>query len=112
MMIREAIEFHFECLELDGDPVPVRSAWIEMTTIESRKYLVVYEQNPDDYVAYVPDFLPDYKATGNTVEEVRLKVQQAINAFLWAKKQKGEPMVVPSSWAEMMEIAHPSEVPA
>jgi predicted RNase H-like HicB family nuclease len=25
MMIREAIEFHFECLELDGDPVPVRS---------------------------------------------------------------------------------------
>ena len=110
LMIREAIEFHFECLELDGDPIPVPSAGIETTTIAGWEYIVVYEKDPDNYVAYVPDFLPQCEVTGCSISEVRQKVQWAIADYLVAKKLSGDPLPEPSARAETMEIAHPSEV--
>ena len=112
LMIREAIEFHFECLELDGDPIPVPSALIEETTIAGRKYIVVYEKDPDKCVAYVPDFLPECEVVGSSIKQVQQKVQRAVNNFLWAKKLNGELVPEPSAWAENMEIAHPSKVSA
>ena len=112
LMIREAIEFHFECLQLDGEPVPTCSAWTEMTTVAGRKYLVVYEKDADNYVAYVPDFLPECEVTGKAVEEVQSKVQRAITNFFSSKKMNRERLPDPSAWVETMEIPHPSEVRA
>ena len=111
-MIREAIEFHFECLRLDGEPVPTRSAWTETVTFAGKKYVVVYEKESSNFVAYVPDFLPGCEVTGSSVEEVQRKLHRTTITFYWQKKQSGEPMPEPSAWTETMEIPHPSEVTA
>ena len=112
LMIREAIEFHFECLQLDGEPVPECSAWTETVTFAGRKYTVVFEEDSDNFVAYVPDFLPECEATGSSAEEVQRNLRRTTMVFYWQKKQNGEPLPEPSAWAETMEIPHPSEVPA
>ena len=112
LMIREAIEFHFECLQQDGEPVPTRSAWTETVTFAGRKYIVVYEKDLGNFVAYVPDFLPECEVTGSSVEEVQRKLDVTTNTYFWLKKQRGEPLPEPSAWAETMDIAHPNEVPA
>ena len=112
LMIREAIEFHFECLDLDGDPIPAPSAWIEETTIAGRRYIVVYENDPANYVAYVPDFLPECDVTGDSVEEVQANIRRAITDHLAAKELNEEPLPERSAWAETMEIAYPSKVSA
>jgi predicted RNase H-like HicB family nuclease len=41
-------------------------------------YMVVIEQAPQNYAAYVPD-LPGCVATGETVEEVTANIRQAIS---------------------------------
>ena len=110
-MIREAIEFHFDCLELDGDSIPLPSAWIEtLDATADRKYLVVYEKDPESYTAYVPDFLPECDVTGGSVEEVLRNLRQAVADYLAAKEARRERLPEPSSWAETMEIPHPSKM--
>ena len=112
LMIREAIEFHFECLELDGELVPTPSAWTDTVILAGRKYVVVYENDSEQFVSYVPDFLPECEVTASSAEEVQRKLHQTASSFYWLKKQNGEPLPEPSAWAETMEIPHPSEVPA
>ncbi len=112
-MIREALEFHFECMELEGNSIPTPTAWVESLEAGDNEYVVVYEQGPENYTAYVPDFaLECDEVTGVSVEEVQRNFWQAIANYLAAKKLNGEPLPEPSAWAETMEIAHPSEVPA
>ena len=112
-MMREAIEFHFDGLDRDGYPIPLPTSWVETAEVTAdRKYLLVYEKDPDNYAAYAPDFLPACEVTGISVEEVQENIHRAIGDYLVAKELYGESVPEPSSWAETMEIAHPSEVPA
>ena len=113
LMIREALEFHFEGLELDGDPIPEPTAWVEtVEAMTDQRYLVVYEKDPENYSAYVPDFLPACEVTGISVEEVHANIHRAIADYLVTKELNGESVPEPSAWAETMEIAHPSKVSA
>ena len=113
LLMREAIEFHFDCLEIDGDPIPAPSSWIE--TVEAtagRKYIIVYEKELDNYAAYVLDFMPRSEVTGRNVEEVQQNMRRAFAGCLAVKELNGEPLPEPSSWAETMEIAYPNRVSA
>ena len=112
-MIREALEFHFECMELDGYPNPTPTARTEMLEAGGHEYVVVYEQGPENCAAYVPDFAHEWdEITGDTFEEVERNFSKAAAEFLATKKHNGEPLPEPSAWAETMEIPHPNEVPA
>ena len=112
-MIREALEFHLEGMLLDGHPIPEPTARIETLEAAGQEYVVVYEKGLENYAAYVPDFLPECdEVTGDSVEEVEQKFRQAIADYLSAMERNGETLPEPSSWAEMMDIPHPSEVPA
>ena len=112
-MIREALEFHLEGLLLDGHPIPEPTARVETLEAAGREYVVVYEKGLKNYAAYVPDFLPECdEITGDSMEEVQRDFKRAVADYLAAKERNGEPLPEPSSWAEMMEIPHPSEVPA
>ena len=112
-MIREALEFHLEGMLLHGEVIPTPTAWVESLKAGDHEYVVVYEQGPENYTAYVPDFaLECDEVTGVSVEEVQRNFRQAIADYLAAKNLKGEPLPESSAWAEAMEIPHPSEVPA
>ncbi len=112
LMIREAIEFHFEGLEIEGYPLPAPAAWVERLEAAGQEYVVVYERDPENYAAYVPDFLPECDVAGDSVEEVQQNLRQAVAEYLAAKERNGEPLPEPSAWAETMELAHPGEAPA
>ena len=112
-MIREALEFHFDCMDLDGYAIPTPTARIEMLEAGGHEYVVVYEQGHKNYAAYVPDFAHEWdEITGDSFEEVQRDFRRAVADYLAAKEQNGEPLPEPSAWAETMEIPHPSEVPA
>ena len=54
-MIREAIEFHFEEMELDGYSIPEPTAWVEnLELVPGRTFLAVYEKERAGYSAYIP----------------------------------------------------------
>ena len=111
-MIREALEFHLEGLLLDGHPIPEPTARIETLEAAGREYVVVYEKGLKNYAAYVPDFLPECEVAGDSMEAVQRDFKQALAGYLATKERNGDPLPEPSSWAETMEIPHPSEVPA
>ena len=111
LMIREALEFHFEGMELEGYPIPTPTAWVEKLEAAGQEYVIVYEQDPENYAAYVPDFLPECDVRGGSVEGVQQNIRRAITDYLAAKELNGESVAEPSAWAETMDITHPSEVP-
>ena len=109
-MIREALEFHLEGMLLDGHPIPEPTAKIETLAAGGHEYVVVYEQGRESFAAYVPDFADECdEVTGDSFEEVEPRFRQVIADYLAAKERKGEPLPEPSSWAETMDIPHPSE---
>jgi predicted RNase H-like HicB family nuclease len=67
------------------------------------RYLVIVEEGPTSYGAYVPD-LPGCVAVGETREEVLALVREAIEFHLEGLKEGGEPIPPPSSSAEVVEI--------
>jgi predicted RNase H-like HicB family nuclease len=71
------------------------------------KFIVVYEQAPHNWGAYVPD-LPGCVATGETKEETRRLIREAIVFHLEGMLEDNEPIPTPGTWAEELEI----EVPA
>jgi predicted RNase H-like HicB family nuclease len=68
------------------------------------KYAVVIENTNTNFSAYVPD-LPGCIATGKTREEVELLIREAIEYHLEGMKQDGEPIPLPSSAVEYVEVA-------
>jgi predicted RNase H-like HicB family nuclease len=60
------------------------------------KYAVVIEKGPTSYGAYVPD-LPGCVAAGETEEEVRTLIQEAIEFHIEGLRQDGRPIPPPSS---------------
>lgn len=66
------------------------------------RYLVVIEQGPTSYGAYVPD-LPGCVAVGASVDEVRDLIRDAIAMHVEELRRQGQPVPAPHSqplWAE------------
>ncbi len=68
------------------------------------RYAIVIEQASANYSAYVPD-LPGCVATGSTIEEVEQEIREAIAFHLDGLRDDGEPVPLPSSHVEYVDIA-------
>ncbi len=67
------------------------------------KYAVVFERAPGNYAAYVPD-LPGCIATGETPEETKRNIREAITFHLDGLREQQPPVPEPSTWAETIEV--------
>ncbi|HKJ50031.1 MAG TPA: type II toxin-antitoxin system HicB family antitoxin [Gammaproteobacteria bacterium] len=68
------------------------------------KYAVIIEKGEDGYGAYVPD-LPECIAAGETKEEVKKLIQEAIEFHIEGLKEDGQPVPTPASSIEFIEVA-------
>ena len=66
-------------------------------------YLVVVEEGPKSFGAYVPD-LPGCIAAGDSREEVLVLIREAIEFHLDGLKADGQPVPAPSSSSEIVEV--------
>lgn len=67
------------------------------------KYAVIFEKAPDNWAAYVPD-LPGCMTTGNTLDEAKQNIREAIQGHLDTLRQFGDPIPEPTSLADEVEI--------
>ena len=67
------------------------------------RYMVVIEQGPSSFGAYVPD-LPGCIAAAKTKPEVLRLVQEAIAFHLEGLKEEGASMPEPHSFSEFVEV--------
>ena len=67
------------------------------------KYAVEIEKAPRNYSAYVLD-LPGCVATGETLEEVTLNIQGAIELHLEGLRQEGIPIPEPEASTVLVEV--------
>ena len=65
------------------------------------EYLVIYEQGPTSWGAWVPD-LPGCVAAGETRAEVEQLIREAIDDHIESLREHGEPVPEPSSTAGMV----------
>ena len=67
------------------------------------KYLVIYEQGPQGWGAYAPD-LPGLGVAGDTLDEVKQLIREAMEFHLEGMKQHGDPVPPPSVITEYVSI--------
>ena len=67
------------------------------------QYLVVIEQGPSSFGAYVPD-LPGCIAAGESREEVAILIQEAIELHIEALKAQGQQVPSPHSSGELVSV--------
>lgn len=75
------------------------------------RFLIVIERAVSNYSAYSPD-LPGCVAVGSTIEEVQQNMQAAIRMHLKGMIEDNEPIPVPQSMVQLMEISMPDLDPA
>ena len=68
------------------------------------KYVVVYEQTPTSWSAYVPD-LPGCIAAAETREEAEKLIREAIVLYVEASRERGLPIPAPGEWTGLVEVA-------
>jgi predicted RNase H-like HicB family nuclease len=68
------------------------------------QYLVVIEQGPSSFGAYVPD-LPGCVAAGDTREEVTRLIHEALELHVGGMKEEGLPIPQPHSFGEFIEVS-------
>lgn len=68
------------------------------------RYAVVFEKGDASYGAYVPD-LPGCIAAGETEEEVRRLIHDALEFHIEGLKESGEPTPEPAFSVEFIEVA-------
>jgi predicted RNase H-like HicB family nuclease len=68
------------------------------------RYMVVVEQGPTSFGAYVPD-LPGCVAVGESREEVSQLIREAIEFHLEGLKEEGQPAPQPHSTSEFVEVS-------
>jgi len=68
------------------------------------RYLVVVEQGPTSFGAYVPD-LPGCVAAGETREEALELIREAIEFHIEGLRQEGQPVPAPSSTSAVVDVA-------
>lgn len=68
------------------------------------RYAVVIEAGATSFGAYVPD-LPGCVAAADTREKVIRLIQEAIHFHIESLKQDGQPVPLPSSSIEFIDVA-------
>ncbi len=69
------------------------------------RYVYVIEQAEDgSYSAFVPD-LPGCTTSGETSEEVRLNIKDAVDTYIESLREHNEPVPQPKSVADVVEAA-------
>lgn len=71
--------------------------------MRAMKYLVVVEQGDSEFSAYVPD-LPGCIAAASSREEVVALIQKAIEFHIEGLKEAGEPVPLPTSQGELIDV--------
>ena len=67
------------------------------------RYLVVLEQGPTSFGAYVPD-LPGCVAAAETRDEALRLIREAIELHIEDLRQSGQPVAPPSSTGELITV--------
>jgi len=67
------------------------------------RYMVVVEEGPSSFGAYVPD-LPGCVSVGSSREEVLRTIQEAIEFHLEGIKDQGASVPQPHSYSEFVEV--------
>ncbi len=67
------------------------------------QYVVILEENPESWGAYVPD-LPGCVAAGETREEALKLIREAIEFHLDGMKEDGDPIPEPHSHTEVVQV--------
>ena len=67
------------------------------------RYVVIVEEGDNGFGAYVPD-LPGCVAVGETREEVRRLIREAVELHLEGIREEGLPVPEPSSSSEYVEV--------
>ncbi len=67
------------------------------------RYVVVYEKSSNGYGAYAPD-LPGLGVVGQTLEETKRLIREAIEFRLEGMRQHGESVPVPSAETEYITV--------
>jgi predicted RNase H-like HicB family nuclease len=62
----------------------------------TREYLVVYEKNDSNWSAFSPD-IPGCGSLGDTVEEARANMREALELYLNETAKAGEPIPEPAT---------------
>ncbi|MBI4081499.1 MAG: type II toxin-antitoxin system HicB family antitoxin [Candidatus Lambdaproteobacteria bacterium] len=68
------------------------------------KYLVVIEKAAQNFSAYVPD-LPGFMATGQSVEETRQQIREAIAFHIEGLKADKLPIPEPTCQGDYLDVA-------
>ena len=68
------------------------------------KCAVIYEPTRTGYSAYAPD-LPGCIATGQTLEQTRERMHEAIEVHLSSMRQDGDVIPEPTHVADILEVA-------
>ena len=71
------------------------------------EYAIVIEKGDTSYGAYVPD-LPGCVAVGDSEEEVRTLIRDAIEFHLEGMREDGEPIPTPASRVEYIRVPVPA----
>jgi predicted RNase H-like HicB family nuclease len=67
------------------------------------RYAVVIEKGDRNYSAYVPD-LPGCVSVGDTLDEVKAEIREAIEFHLEGMREDGLPIPKPSTRAEYVDV--------
>jgi predicted RNase H-like HicB family nuclease len=67
------------------------------------RYAVVIEKGERNYSAYVPD-LPGCVSVGDTLDEVKAEIREAIEFHLEGMREDGLPIPKPSTRAEYVNV--------
>ena len=67
------------------------------------RYVVVYEKSSNGYGAYAPD-LPGLGVVGQTLEETKRLIREAIEFRLEGMRQHGESVPVPGAETEYITV--------
>lgn len=68
------------------------------------RYMVILEQGPSSFGAYVPD-LPGCIAAGESEQETLQLIQEAIEFHLEGLKEEGQPIPAPHSSSRFVEVS-------
>ena len=75
------------------------------------RYAVIIESGPNNYSAYVPD-LPGCVAAGDTLEETKSEIRDAIRFHIKMMKADGLEVPGPTSYAANVEVGKELELNA
>ena len=73
-----------------------------------KRYAVIFEKGENNYGAYIPD-LPGCITTGDTMEQVRENIKEAIKLHLHGIFEDGGPIPEPASVIDFVEVPNDPE---